>query len=299
MGLFKNCTRHCWILITKSARYITFFLGIFCIVLAISLISAVSWVIMNSIAPILFPSAPLSRTLYLCLYVWLITNVFFNYFACLWAGPGYADPLLTVDALSLPVGSNIPLGKGDCRHCKAPKPPRAHHCPMCDKCVLKMDHHCPWINGCVGFNNQRYFCLFLLYLWLATLDVVLSIGLLRMGIVEQPYGTSSSLSEAPILFSFVLSLAIFVAMTLFVGWNGHLVMTNQTSIEVQINRQRSAEYRSSGVVYCNPYNLGLRANVQQVFGNFRYAWSILLPSVKALSSNGHSFPTTVEDLRFI
>jgi len=39
-----------------------------------------------------------------------------------------------------------------CRICIAPKPPRCHHCTICNKCVLKMDHHCRilftylWIN---------------------------------------------------------------------------------------------------------------------------------------------------------
>lgn len=38
-----------------------------------------------------------------------------------------------------------------CKKCHEIKPPRAHHCSICDTCVLKMDHHCPWINNCVGY----------------------------------------------------------------------------------------------------------------------------------------------------
>ena len=30
----------------------------------------------------------------------------------------------------------------DCKKCQMPKPPRAHHCSICRRCVLKMDHHC-------------------------------------------------------------------------------------------------------------------------------------------------------------
>jgi len=30
-----------------------------------------------------------------------------------------------------------------CRRCKGFKPKRAHHCSICNRCVVKMDHHCP------------------------------------------------------------------------------------------------------------------------------------------------------------
>nr|CDS20397.1 expressed protein [Echinococcus granulosus] len=58
---------------------------------------------------------------------------------------------------------NYPGGWTICRKCSTLRPPRAHHCSICNRCIRKMDHHCPWVNNCVGEDNQRYFLLFLIY----------------------------------------------------------------------------------------------------------------------------------------
>lgn len=33
-----------------------------------------------------------------------------------------------------------------CSRCESYRPPRAHHCRICKRCIRRMDHHCPWIN---------------------------------------------------------------------------------------------------------------------------------------------------------
>ena len=47
-----------------------------------------------------------------------------------------------------------------CLKCQLNTPPRCHHCPMCNVCVLKRDHHCFFTRRCVGFFNQRHFIVF-------------------------------------------------------------------------------------------------------------------------------------------
>lgn len=55
-----------------------------------------------------------------------------------------------------------------CDQCGGVKPPRAHHCSVCKRCVLKMDHHCPWMNNCIGLYNEKAFLLFNLYTMLTS-----------------------------------------------------------------------------------------------------------------------------------
>lgn len=55
-----------------------------------------------------------------------------------------------------------------CLMCNRPRPPRCHHCPVCDACVLKRDHHCFVTGVCVGYRNLRYFVTFLFWAVVAT-----------------------------------------------------------------------------------------------------------------------------------
>uniref|UniRef100_A0A4D5RZQ9 Palmitoyltransferase n=1 Tax=Ixodes scapularis TaxID=6945 RepID=A0A4D5RZQ9_IXOSC len=62
---------------------------------------------------------------------WLLVNIVFHYWMALTTNPG-----------TPPEGSLLPEVVSICKKCIAPKPPRTHHCSICNRCVLKMDHHC-------------------------------------------------------------------------------------------------------------------------------------------------------------
>jgi DHHC palmitoyltransferase len=44
-----------------------------------------------------------------------------------------------------------------CETCDHVRPPRCHHCKICNCCVLVYDHHCLFMNQCIGYNNYRSF----------------------------------------------------------------------------------------------------------------------------------------------
>ena len=83
---------------------------------------------------------------------------FLSHFRAMTTDPGAvprdAHPLPETD---LEEGVDVPFDprnkkniKKYCNRCKAFKPPRSHHCSICNRCIIKMDHHCPWVNNCVG-----------------------------------------------------------------------------------------------------------------------------------------------------
>ncbi|XP_062575151.1 palmitoyltransferase ZDHHC16B-like [Saccostrea cucullata] len=101
----------------------------------------------------------LSKTVFHLIFGhWLLVNIVFNYVMAVFTDPGHPP-------------REVPETVSICKKCISPKPPRAHHCSICDKCVLKMDHHCPWINNCVGYYNHRYFFQFCVFMLSGTIYV--------------------------------------------------------------------------------------------------------------------------------
>ena len=41
-----------------------------------------------------------------------------------------------------------------CNTCRFLRPPRTHHCRVCDICVVRFDHHCVWLNTCPPKRSQ-------------------------------------------------------------------------------------------------------------------------------------------------
>ena len=54
-----------------------------------------------------------------------------------------------------------PRGWDFCVECHHHRPPRSHHCAVCDVCILKRNHHCYFTGACIGLGNQRHFLCFL------------------------------------------------------------------------------------------------------------------------------------------
>lgn len=72
--------------------------------------------------------------------------------------PPTNDWTMIKSAISATAAMEVPTKY--CKSCAIWRPPRAHHCRICDNCVETQDHHCVWLNNCVGRRNYRYFFTF-------------------------------------------------------------------------------------------------------------------------------------------
>ncbi|XP_044741783.1 palmitoyltransferase ZDHHC16B [Chrysoperla carnea] len=135
----------------------TFFVVAVC-TLTTSVVSIAYWIGL----PYWWNKSPITTVFLVIIGNWLLVNNVFHYYMAVKTSPGFPpENELITEAVSI------------CKKCISPKPPRTHHCSICNRCVLKMDHHCPWLNNCVGHFNHRYFFLYMVYTVIGVLFIII------------------------------------------------------------------------------------------------------------------------------
>ena len=169
-----------------------------------------------------------------------------------------------------------------CEKCCMKAPPRCHHCPMCDVCVLKRDHHCFFTRRCVGFYNQRHFIIFcawasfgttyatihfLVYYYqvliteTSTWDVFAPFALLRWIFGDGSFAITN------LMFTFTFNFLFIFLSTGFILDQIDLINKGLTQFE-----QKSLDHNKLNIVDPRP----LRQKIRAVFG-YNYGLSVILP----------------------
>lgn len=161
-----------------------------------------------------------------------------------------------------------------CSKCRFPRPERAHHCAVCNQCVMRYDHHCPWINNCVGFGNHKLFLQLSLYTWLLGFLTMISIAPLlpsclhSMGDSTDPQGLRGWVALSLVL----VSVATCMLLTVILHYHVPLAMRNLTSVEDFYDNMP------------NPFDQGsTMGNLAQIFGEFGPDWFLPIRPCKPVS----------------
>ncbi|KAJ1389983.1 Palmitoyltransferase, DHHC domain [Sesbania bispinosa] len=188
---------------------------------------------------------------------------------------------------SLELGSLGLLGEygGDlryCQKCSHYKPPRAHHCRVCKRCVLRMDHHCIWINNCVGHANYKVFFIFVMYAVIACIySLVLLVGSLAYDGTRDEEKNGGSFRTVYVV-SGILLVPLSIALCVLLGWHIYLVLHNKTTIEYHEGVRALWLAEKGGSIYKHPYDLGPYENLTSVLGPNILSW--LWPTANHIGS---------------
>ncbi|KAF8910477.1 DHHC palmitoyltransferase-domain-containing protein [Gymnopilus junonius] len=149
-----------------------------------------------------------------------------------------------------------------CLKCKITRPERAHHCRICNKCVLKYDHHCPvsWINQCVGLHNERHFVMFMAYLVLSSFCFCATGYERFFRSLGVNYQWEHNVPEVMFAMIFILSAVIWFAVGIMLSYHLYGVSRGETSVEAQDHEEYRKKAKERNENFVNSYDLGRKKN---------------------------------------
>lgn len=202
---------------------------------------------------------------------------------------------------------------------RMPKPPRAHFDSVTKALVLNMDHYCPWMFNTIGYFNYRYFVNFVMFVSIGmmygaiityhpfmlidSVDYHLQISQSRTLFLDASKedqfhrkatfhysevqhlipGVPTPHEQMPLAFCFMICVAVGLSVTILFCFHLYLICTAQTTIEFHGNNMKKARSKEIGERFSNTYDLGLKRNIEQVWGRFK-GWHtfmiVLLPSLR-------------------
>ncbi|KHJ35993.1 putative dhhc zinc finger membrane protein [Erysiphe necator] len=188
------------------------------------------------------------------------------------------------------------------------KPPRAHHCKKCAKCIPKMDHHCPWTSNCVSHLTFPHFIRFVFYC-VISMSILAYHLTIRLYFLWQSRHTPAYLGPPTwallhlLVLLFLNSVILFCLSILFCRLLYGLV-TNTTMIESwEIERHEALVHRcrkTGGYVYAVgghrilvehqefPYDIGIWKNLCQAMGTKNiFMWFMPFGGAPTIDSAGN------------
>ncbi|KAJ4704649.1 S-acyltransferase [Melia azedarach] len=213
----------------------------------------------------------------------------FNYAVAIFRDPGRVPPDYMPDVEDdQNLMHEIKRKGGDlryCQKCSHHKPPRAHHCRVCKRCVLRMDHHCIWISNCVGHANYKVFFIFVLYAVVACIySLVLLVGSLTNDALDDEQQSGGSFRTAYVI-SGLLLVPLSIALSVLLGWHIYLILQNKTTIEYHEGVRALWLAEKGGTVYKHPYDLGVYENLTAALGPNIFSW--VCPTSNHIGSGLH------------
>ena len=150
-----------------------------------------------------------------------------------------------------------------CKKCDNLQPPRADHCGLWGRWVLRMDHHCPWIGNCVGYGTHKNFALFIFYT--AFCGAIQSM-IYFYGWFNQSFGNMQK-DKLPIL-------ALVWTMMALMGWFTLIFFGIFTIFLIMRNLLSSEMSSLSNPFDQHIFNKPILENIKDVMGENSYRWWI-------------------------